>query len=68
MAFGTVKQSIAALTLANLMIGLVEFVFNMYLSRILGAEGLGMLHLVTPINCLFLSFMETLTSATSSKW
>lgn len=67
MAFGTVKQSIAALTLANLMIGLVEFVFNMYLSRILGAEGLGMLHLVTPINCLFLSFMTEGLVTTSSK-
>ncbi len=40
-----------------MIIGLIEFIFNMYLSRIFGAEGLGLLSLVSPINCLFLSFM-----------
>jgi len=67
MAFGQVKQNIVTLTMANLLIGLVEFVFNLYLSRILGAEGLGMLHLVTPINCLFLSFMTEGLVTTISK-
>lgn len=67
MTFGQVKQSIVTLTIANLLIGLVEFGFSLYLSRILGAEGLGMLHLVTPINCLFLSFMTEGLVTTSSK-
>lgn len=67
MTFGQVKQSIVTLTVANLMIGLVEFGFSLYLSRILGAEGLGMLHLVTPINCLFLSFMTEGLVTTISK-
>ena len=67
MTFGQVKQSIVTLTIANLLIGLVEFGFSLYLSRILGAEGLGMLHLVTPINCLFLSFMTEGLVTTISK-
>ena len=67
MALGQVKQSMITLTIANLLIGLVEFIFNLYLSRILGAEGLGMLHLVTPINCLFLSFMTEGLVTTISK-
>ena len=64
---GSVKRNILALTFANLCIGLVEFVFSLYLSRVLGAEGLGMLHLVTPINCLFLSFMTEGLVVTTSK-
>lgn len=64
---GDVKRNILTLTFANLCIGLVEFVFSLYLSRVLGAEGLGMLHLVTPINCLFLSFMTEGLVTTTSK-
>ena len=64
---GSVKRNILALTFANLCIGLVEFVFSLYLSRVLGTEGLGMLHLVTPINCLFLSFMTEGLVTTTSK-
>ena len=67
MTIGTVKRNILSLTVANLCIGLVEFVFSLYLSRVLGAEGLGMLHLVTPINCLFLSFMTEGLVTTTSK-
>ena len=67
MVLGTVKRDIFMLTFANLTIGLVEFVFNLYLSRVLGPEGLGMLHLVTPINCLFLSFMTEGLVTTISK-
>ena len=61
------KKNIITLALANLAIGLVEFVFNMYLSRVLGAEGLGRLSLVSPINCLFLSFMTEGLVVTISK-
>lgn len=61
------KKSIITLAIANLAIGLVEFVFNMYLSRVLGAEGLGRLSLVSPINCLFLSFMTEGLVVTISK-
>ena len=64
---GQIKKGILALTIANLIIGLVEFFFSLYLSRVLGAEGLGMLHLVTPINCLFLSFMTEGLVTTISK-
>ncbi len=66
-ALGGVKRSIITLTAANLLIGMVEFMFNLYLSRFLGPEGLGMLHLVTPINCLFLSFMTEGLVTTISK-
>lgn len=67
MFFGKVKQNIMVLTISNLVIGLIEFVFNMYLSRILGAEGLGVLSLVSPINALFLSFMTEGLVVTISK-
>ncbi|MFR7990843.1 MAG: oligosaccharide flippase family protein [Anaerovoracaceae bacterium] len=67
MSFGKVKQNIVVLTASNLIIGLIEFVFNMYLSRILGAEGLGLLSLVAPINSLFLSFMTEGLVVTISK-
>ncbi len=67
MTLGNIKRNILALTFANLCIGLVEFFFSLYLSRVLGAEGLGMLHLVTPINCLFLSFMTEGLVTTTSK-
>ena len=67
MVFGTVKQNIALLSAANLLIGLIEFVFNLYLSRILGAEGLGLLSLVAPVNALFLSFMTEGIVVTMSK-
>lgn len=64
---GSIKRNILTLTFANLCIGLVEFIFSLYLSRVLGPEGLGMLHLVTPINCLFLSFMTEGLVTTTSK-
>lgn len=67
MTLGGVKRNILTLTFANLCIGLVEFFFSLYLSRVLGAEGLGMLHLVTPINSLFLSFMTEGLVTTTSK-
>ncbi len=67
MTLGSVKRNILTLTFANLCIGLVEFGFSLYLSRVLGPEGLGMLHLVTPINCLFLSFMTEGLVTTTSK-
>ena len=67
MTMGTIKRDILTLTFANLCIGLVEFIFSLYLSRVLGPEGLGMLHLVTPINCLFLSFMTEGLVTTTSK-
>lgn len=67
MFLGKVKQNIIVLAISNLIIGLIEFIFNMYLSRIFGAEGLGLLSLVSPINCLFLSFMTEGLVVTISK-
>jgi len=67
MTFGSVKQNITVLAASNLVIGLIEFVFNLYLSRILGAEGLGLLSLVAPVNALFLSFMTEGIVVTMSK-
>ena len=67
MFLGKVKQNIIVLAVSNLIIGLIEFIFNMYLSRIFGAEGLGLLSLVSPINCLFLSFMTEGLVVTISK-
>ncbi|MDD6043124.1 MAG: oligosaccharide flippase family protein [Eubacteriaceae bacterium] len=64
---GAVKKSIITLAAANMIIGMIEFVFNIYLSRVLGAEGLGLLALVSPINCLFLSFMTEGLVVTISK-
>ena len=49
MTFGKVKQNITVLAASNLIIGLIEFVFNMYLARILGAQGLGLLSLSLPV-------------------
>ena len=67
MTFGKVKQNIMVLAVSNLIIGLIEFIFNIYLTRILGAEGLGLLSLIAPINCLFLSFMTEGIVVTMSK-
>lgn len=67
MSLGSVKQNIITLTISNLIIGLIEFVFNLYLSRVFGAEGLGLLSMITPINCLFLSFMTEGLVVTMSK-
>lgn len=64
---GEVKQNIISLTIANLVIGLIEFFFSIYLSRILGAQGLGLLSIITPVNCLFLSFMTEGLVVTTSK-
>lgn len=64
---GEVKRNIISLTTANLTIGLIEFFFSLYLSRVLGAEGLGILSIVSPVNCLFLSFMTEGLVVTVSK-
>lgn len=66
-AIGSVKQNIIVLTIANLLIGLIEFAFNLYLSRVFGAEGLGLFSLVSPISLLFLSFMTEGLVVTISK-
>lgn len=64
---GEVKKNIISLTAANLTIGLIEFFFSLYLARILGAQGLGILSIVSPVNCLFLSFMTEGLVVTTSK-
>ena len=45
------------LTLSNLATGVLGFIFSIYLSKILGPEGMGLYGLVMPIYNLFISIM-----------
>lgn len=55
------------LVCSNLLIGLVDFIFNLYCSEIYGPEGLGLMSLVGPVYCIFLSFITECIVVTVSK-
>lgn len=67
MTLGNIKRNIILLTFSNLLISIVDFCFNIYLSRIYGSEGMGLLSIIGPINCFFLSFMTQGIVVTISK-
>lgn len=67
MTLGNVKKNIIVLTFSNLLISIVDFCFNIYLSRVYGSEGMGLLSIIGPINCFFLSFMTQGIVITISK-
>lgn len=55
------------LTLSNLTTGVLGFIFSIYLSKILGAEGMGLYGLVMPIYNLFICLMTAGVIAAISK-
>ncbi|MDO4535627.1 MAG: stage V sporulation protein B [Clostridium perfringens] len=55
------------LTLSNLATGVLGFIFSIYLSKILGPEGVGLYGLVMPIYNLFISIMTAGIIAAISK-
>lgn len=55
------------LTAANITVGMLAFIFSIYLSKILGAEGVGLYNLVMPIYNLFIGLMTAGIIAAISK-
>lgn len=55
------------LTSANITVGVLGFIFSILLSRVLGAEGVGLYNLVTPIYNLFIGLMTAGIIAAISK-
>ena len=55
------------LTASNITTGILGFIFSIYLSHILGPEGLGLYNLVMPIYNLFICMMSAGISASISK-
>ncbi|WP_297520360.1 stage V sporulation protein B [uncultured Clostridium sp.] len=56
------------LTTSNLATGVLGFIFSIYLSKILGPEGMGLFGLVMPIYNLFISLMTAGIVASISKF
>lgn len=55
------------LTASNITTGILGFIFSIYLSHILGPEGMGLFNLVMPIYNLFICMMSAGVSASISK-
>lgn len=55
------------LTASNITTGILGFIFSIYLSHILGPEGMGLYNLVMPIYNLFICMMSAGISASISK-
>ena len=55
------------LTASNITTGILGFIFSIYLSHILGAEGMGLYNLVMPIYNLFICIMSAGVSASISQ-
>lgn len=55
------------LTASNLTTGLLGFIFSMYLSKVLGPEGMGLYGIIMPIYNLFISIMTSGIIASISK-
>lgn len=55
------------LTASNLTTGLLGFIFSMYLSKVLGPEGMGLYGIIMPIYNLFISIMTAGIIASISK-
>lgn len=55
------------LTVSNITTGILGFIFSIYLSHVLGPEGMGLYNLVMPIYNLFICMMSAGISASISK-
>lgn len=55
------------LIVSNITTGILGFIFNIYLSKVLGAEGMGLYNLVMPIYNLFICLMTAGIVASISK-
>ena len=55
------------LTASNITTGILGFIFSIYLSKVLGAEGMGLYNLVMPIYNLFICLMSAGIVASISK-
>lgn len=55
------------LVVSNVTTGILGFIFNVYLSKVLGAEGMGLYNLVMPIYNLFICLMTAGIVASISK-
>ena len=55
------------LTASNITTGILGFIFSIYLSHVLGPEGMGLYNLVMPIYNLFICMMSSGISASISK-
>ncbi|MDS0525764.1 stage V sporulation protein B [Clostridium sp. SHJSY1] len=55
------------LTASNITTGVIGFIFSIYLSHVLGPEGMGLYNLVMPIYNLFICMMSAGISASISK-
>ena len=55
------------LTASNVTVGILGFIFSIYLSKILGAEGMALYSLVMPVYNLFIALMTAGIIAAISK-
>lgn len=55
----SVFYSLAAIALSNTLLQLMGFLYRIFLSRVAGAEGLGVYHLVMPLNSVLMSVTVT---------
>ncbi|MBQ6846350.1 MAG: oligosaccharide flippase family protein [Oscillospiraceae bacterium] len=62
----SVFRSLAAIAVSNTLLQLMGFLYRIFLSRVAGAEGLGVYHLIMPLNSVLMSVTVTgLTVAVS---
>lgn len=62
----SVFYSLAAIAISNTILQLMGFLYRIFLSRVTGAEGLGVYHLIMPLNSVLMSITVTgLTVAVS---
>lgn len=55
------------LTASNITTGIISFIFSIYLSKVIGAEGMGLYNLVMPIYNLFICVMTAGVAASISQ-
>ncbi|MEG1067422.1 MAG: oligosaccharide flippase family protein [Anaerovoracaceae bacterium] len=67
MSISKLKVDVIVLVISNLVIGLIDFIFNIYCSQIFGPEGMGLISIVSPINCIFMSLITEGIVVTLSK-
>lgn len=63
----TYLQGALILTIANLLTGILSFVYRIFLSKSIGAEGMGVYQLILPLYMLFISLVSGGLSTSISK-
>jgi len=63
----TYLQGALILTIANLLTGILSFVYRIFLSKSIGAEGMGVYQLIIPLYMLFISLVSGGLSTSISK-